>query len=144
MFEIKDLFMKKLVLILSWVFILAAWMINGFGDSRLCGGNDLCLNSISTTVDLLFLICVPIALFSFFFLFLKNEIFRTWFYFTAIWVPLYLIVYFISSPSDGGGGWIMPNPSSRALTGFFGAVLYVIISLLIILIKSIQVYWKKK
>ena len=73
-------------------------------------------------------------------LFLREEVFRAWFKFARIYIPLALIFIFLSALSPGGGSWgVSNNFDAEAATWFFSG-LFLLISLILIARKS----WKLK
>ena len=78
----------------------------------------------------------PIFLLSIIFLFLREEVFRSWFKFARIYIPLALIFIFLSAWSPGGGSWgVSNNFDGEAATWFFSG-LFLLISLILIFYKS--------
>lgn len=73
---------------------------------------------------------------------LNNRIFNAWFNFSVVWVPLTVILFLIPQPSIGG--WLGPLPTALDVVVIGMYFFYILISILIILIQSIRVYWLKK
>ena len=69
-------------------------------------------------------------------LFLHESVFRSWFKFARIYIPLALIFIFLSALSPGGGSWgVSNNFDGEAATWFFSG-LFLLISLILIFYKS--------
>ncbi len=73
--------------------------------------------------------------------FLDNRIFSSWINFSVVWIVLFGILA-VLIPNNAGSGFISFPIKIYTLFGL--CVLYILISLLIILIQSIRVYWLKK
>ena len=83
---------------------------------------------------------ITIFLLSLILLFLREEVFRAWFKFARIYIPLTLVFIFLSALSPGGGSWgVGNNFDGEAATWFFSG-LFLLISLILIVRKS----WKLK
>ena len=73
-------------------------------------------------------------------LFVREEIFRTWFRFT-VWWEIVTIIFVIFSPKYNPGFMFSPT---KELVGTWSAILFLFFSVLITLMKSIQVRRKKE
>ena len=78
---------------------------------------------------------IPIFILSLITYFLKEQIFRTWLHFAYGWIPLSLLFVYIASQSSGGGFGI-PNVFDTESVSIIFSVLFFIISILLIFIKS--------
>ena len=74
---------------------------------------------------------------------LHEKIFRTWFWFACRWIPTSIVLIFLAASSSGGGMGI-PNVFDQEFIAIIFTVLFSLISLLIILVQSVRVYWLKK
>lgn len=81
----------------------------------------------------LFLIAVPLFVFTFIVFFTKQSSFNFWKKFTFIYLFIYLVLYFSVSTQGDGYFWMQ-----RETISFFGAILYSIISLFLILYHSLK------
>ncbi len=81
----------------------------------------------------LFAVFIPILIFTAIVVFLRDEKFREWKKFTFIYLFIYLFIYFLSPTQGDGYIWFQ-----REAISFFGSILYSIISLFLIIYKSLQ------
>ena len=82
-----------------------------------------------------FYISLPLFILSLITYFLKEQVFRTWLHFAYWWIPLSLLFVYIASQSSGGGFGI-PNVFDTESVSIIFSVLFFIISILLIFIKS--------
>ena len=73
--------------------------------------------------------------------FLREEIFRAWLHFAYFWIPISLFFVYLASGSSGGGFGI-PNVFDQESVSIIFSGLFAVISLVIIIIKSL--FFKKK
>ncbi len=108
-----------------------------FGD--ICSGSG----NINEAVALSSLLFPPVFfLLSFIFLFTREEIFHSWLHFAKWYLPLAGIAIFLSLRSHGG--WGFPNIFATELVTMWAAGLFFIISLIIIIYKTISIRRKEK
>ena len=81
----------------------------------------------------LFLIFIPIFIFSIILSRLGESKFEKWKKFTFIYLIIYLTVYFLSPTQGDGYIWLQ-----RETISFFGAISYSAISIVLIIYKSLQ------
>src|SRR3989344_6661834 len=80
----------------------------------------------------LFAIFIPIFIFTIIFINLNEIKFTRWKKFTLIYLIIYLIIYFIVPTQGDGYIWFQKETVS-----FFGSILFLIVSLILILYKSL-------
>ena len=98
---------------------------------------------LDSAIPMLVAFCSIITLFfSLITYFLKDQIFKSWTKFTYVWTPLSIVLVFIT-PRDSGGGFF-PSLIDGELIAIVMLGLYFIISSIIIVWKSIKIYWFKK
>jgi hypothetical protein len=71
--------------------------------------------------------------------FMREQVFKPWARFALPWV-LVMMFFSLVTPNTSP----MFGPSEQGLVALFLLALYILISLLIILIQSVRVYWLKK
>ncbi|MEK7068888.1 MAG: hypothetical protein AAB947_00735 [Patescibacteria group bacterium] len=76
----------------------------------------------------------PLFLFSLITYKMREKVFRAWLHFAYWWVPLSIVLTFLSR---GGGGFGMPNVFDQEFVAFVFSALFFIVSLLIIAWKYI-------
>jgi hypothetical protein len=138
---------KKYTLIISFIgaVLFLALFFNSDALYKYCYKEGHCIylfKNVFNSESFIFplFISLLILLFSVATYFLREEIFTSWFRFARVWVPLSIILVIITPGGSGGG--FMPSLIDKELTAFLMAGLFLIISTLIIIIKSIKVYRK--
>jgi hypothetical protein len=81
----------------------------------------------------LFLISVPILVFSIFVNFLQKNYIDVWGRFTKIYLVVYLLLYFTVPTQGDGMIWFQ-----RETISFFGSIIYTLISIIILVYKSFK------
>jgi len=81
----------------------------------------------------LFLIAIPTFVLYFIFLKQKDSAFKMWKKFTLIYLPIYVVIYFLSPTQGDGLIWFQ-----RETISFFGSITYSIISIILITYQSFQ------
>lgn len=84
---------------------------------------------------------LPIFLFSLVTYKMREEVFRAWFNFTKWWVPISIFLILIT-PDSSGGSFGIPNVFDKGFLAFILAALFFIISLVIIVRKSLKLRGK--
>ena len=67
--------------------------------------------------------------------FRREEIFRSWLKFIKWYLPITAVIIAWSAMSRSGGGWGMPNFFDSEMMSWFTAVLFLVISLILIIKK---------
>ena len=130
---------KKSVFIGSWIISLGFFLLNETSIELVCNQNNICIKIITYCSSVLVLTFFPAALIATILVFLKDSIFKVWFYLFIIWAFIFIITDYLSSGTNGG----YISPSSRAFYDFYGILLFILLSLALILIKSVLEYRKK-
>ena len=140
---------KKSVLILSLAILgiqicgLLFFHVTQCSDAYPCSGLLEVANLLFGLFWSLALFSFPLLVFSFTTYFLRNKVFKGWIWFTIIWFVLCTIVIpFVSN--DRGSSWMSVGISEQDVAVLYAAILYSVVSIFIILIQSIRVYWLKK
>ena len=139
----KQIVNSRNVLLFSWLVFLLSIILNYIGLSNICFKDYSCLDTLSLLISFIILLVGPFAIISIIIFFFRKEVFFKWFYFSLVWIPFYLFLVFISPADNGHGGYVLPTPSTRETVTLIGPIIYTILSLLIILFKSIQLHKKK-
>jgi len=131
--------MKKIILIVSGIISVI------LGILIFVELNNLCNYSICRDIYNIFVLFSFIFPFVFFFsfitYFLKDQIFQTWFKFSRIWVPISILLTIIT---PGGSASFFVSLWDKQMTAIVMSGLYIVISLMIIIIRSTQEYLLKK
>ena len=138
---------KKNVLLLGGACVALLAFLWFLGSSDYCYHDRTCESffqgSLYAVIFNPLLFAPFILLFSLITFLLNDSIFKLWRNFSLVWFPIYIVLAMIVPGDNGSNGWIMSTPSSRDKVLIIGFLLYVLLSLFLILTKSIQVYWKK-
>jgi len=102
-----------------------------FGDSIRC--SDTLLPMIGQVLGLF---ALGLLLFSIVTYFLREEVFRAWLKFAYVWIPVSMVLIYLAGGSSGGGFGI-PNVLDQEFVSLILASLFVLLSLVIIIVKSI-------
>lgn len=137
---------KKITIIIAIVGIVLGFILLNPTRFGICqsiyssGGYIGCLDETKDQIGgVIELFSIALFIISFILLFVRDEVFNAWFKFSRLWLPISLIFVFIASPNDGG---VLASPSSRALLIIFSLSLFLMISLGIIIWKSVQMRGK--
>jgi len=84
----------------------------------------------------------PLFLLSLITYFMREEVFRSWVRFAAWWIPISMVLIFITPTENGSFGF--PSLTSPGFTAFILSALFLIISLFFILWKRADVEDKKE
>lgn len=68
---------------------------------------------------------------------MREEVFRAWFNFAKWWIPISIFLTLIM-PGGSGGGFGIPSIFDKEFLAFVLAALFIIISLIIIITKSLK------
>ena len=129
---------KKAVLIISALISFPLLLVGVIGNYSLCNNNGICIN-IANQFFLHFLPFIPVFLISFLTLFLREEIFHTWFKFARIWIPLSMLAILLAP--EYSHDWMFPI--EKGTVAFTVSLLFIIISLAIIINKQFFTRTKK-
>ena len=100
------------------------------------GGNCLWLWDVVEIANPFLFLFPGLLIFSFITYFLREEVFRSWLHFVYVWIPLSLVIIYLSAGWTGGGFGI-PNVFDQEFVSIIFASLFALISLLLIIWKSI-------
>lgn len=122
---------KKNVLLISGVVSVFLVSIDRIGTYQLCGGYPgSCVDTLFNSSMLLFVFPF-VFLFSLITYFLPEAVFRAWARFTTWWIPLQIVLVFLT-PESFPGAFI--SIIDRQVVAIILSGLFAIISLLIVLI----------
>ena len=126
---------KRMVLLISLCGTASVFLISGLEMLKFwCGtSNYTCWDKLEFIGHEL-LIFFPIFLLSLITYFLREEVFRAWLRFAYVWMPLSLVVIYLSAGWTGGGFGI-PNVLDQETVAIIFSGLFIIISPLLILWK---------
>lgn len=127
-----DWFTKKKMIVSSliMVFVYCASYFNEILGLPSFYDNFCCIDD---RIFNIFFIFIPIFILAVINLKLNDLGFEKWKKFTFIYLIIYLIIYFVSPSQGNGYVWFQ-----RETISFFGSILYSIISLILIIYKSIK------
>ena len=104
------------------------------GTYALCSNREICID-YSHSFFLQFLPMLPVSIVCLFLLFQRTEIYESWFRFARWWIPLSMILIFISPEYPQG----IYDPIQKGSVALVMSVLFVAISIVIITIKYFSV-----
>ena len=133
---------KKNVLLVSLIGVVAFFFFSSPKELHLCG-DSFCIRNYLFISDY-FIIFFPALFFSIVACFLKEDTFRVWARFSIWWIPFASVVNFLV-PNDcpvSGGYLPMNSWCDKPLVAPIFAVLFFVISVLIIAVKSYQLRGK--
>ena len=135
---------KKVVFWVSFIFSLIGFIFSSDRIYTYCYQDGHCwqLWDFINSIGFLFFFFISIFILSLITYFLKEQVFRTWLHFAYGWIPLSLLFVYIASQSSGGGFGI-PNVFDTESVSMIFSVLFFIISLILIFIKSIMLRKEK-
>lgn len=126
--------MKKIVLIISFIFSLFLFIISIKGTYYYCGGvYGICVEMFHL-FSLVFFPILSLFLFSLVTYFMREEIFQVWWKFARVWIPLSMIAI-ILAPSYASDFMF---PVDKGRVAFFASSLFLLTSLILI----IRTKWK--
>ena len=127
---------KKTVLWISLFGTIIAFGLSSSYFYDFCFRQGRCWHLWNTTelVGAYFILFPLILFFSLITYFLREEVFRAWLRFAYVWMPLSLVVIYLSAGWTGGGFGI-PNVLDQETVAIIFSGLFVIISLLLVIWK---------
>ena len=127
---------KKTVVWISIVGTILGLLLSPSNLYKYCfqGGNCLWLWDIAEVTNPFFFLFLGLLIFSFLTYFLREEVFRAWLRFAYVWIPLSLVIIYLSTGWTGGGFGI-PNVLDQETVAIILSGLFIVISLLLILWK---------
>lgn len=126
---------KKVFLFSSFLLLTGALIVYYFLPSLKCTFERPCIDLKDTAL----LYLLPVFLLSIFSYPLKVPVHKIWILFTLITIPLLIISSLFVSANQA-----MFGPSQRGIFMLETATAYIVISILILILSSLQVYKKKK
>ena len=127
--------MKKILAFASTSGAILLLLWDHIGNVHLCTSNGVvnydCLSFLSQT-EIVLLPILPLAILSVITYFLREEIFKTWFFFAKIWVPLSIFLTLITPETTGSSFIPFYGRPHLALSM---SVLFLVISLILIIWK---------
>jgi hypothetical protein len=121
-----------LISILSIPFLLGLFINNSAICSTIHMGLQ-CSDFLSSYMVWSFLFSIGLF-FSSILYFMHIIIFRIWFVFTILYSTIFALILNTLPNHDQGGGWILSTPSTQGYVAIIGALLYIVISFVLILI----------
>ena len=131
---------KVLSFAVFWLLVLGIFLIDQNGVTYFCGQNYDCRDGLTGILNVVLSMMLPVAGIMTILFLLQDAIFAVWIYLFLTWAPLYL--WFVFSTSSANNGYIAPN--NRAIASLEGIIFFVVASLIIIVLRSIQLHKKKK
>jgi hypothetical protein len=104
------------------------------------GFEDFCFAHQDSTIFVL-LFSAPLFLLSLILLFLRKEVYESWKKFALWWLPISFL-FILGAPSSGGGSIGIGGSIDREIVTWWFAGLFFIISLVLIIYKSIKLRGK--
>lgn len=131
---------KKNILVSSGIIVVLFLVFDSVGTFRLCGGVEYgsCMDKLHGFFGI-FLPIFPLFLFSLITYKMREEIYKTWFYFARWWVPLSMLLVLISP--EYSNDWMFPI--EKGSVAFVTSLLFTVISLILIAWKWFVLRGKK-
>jgi len=122
------------LLILTGAVSILLTALNFIGTYKLCGskGYGACMEVVYDFMVALLPI-IPLFIFSLITYKMREGVYRAWWKFARIWIPLSMLAVFVS-PSYGN--WMIPI--EKGTVAFSSSILFVIISLVLIIWQSVK------
>jgi hypothetical protein len=127
---------KKNVLIVAAILPIIGYVIAEYLGKNCFGSHDFVCSYVVGTGVFVFFLSIPILFFSLITYFLKDEIFRSWFFCTKWWILATAVLVLIVPSNDAGGG--MLRMSSGGFVALVLFIFYFFFSALLIVYKSIN------
>lgn len=119
---------KLRLLLVSGGFSTVIFAIGLMGTYSLCANNDGCANTLHLFFQI-FLPTLPLFVFSLVTYFLPKRVFKMWFRFAVVWIPLSIIL--IAFTPEYAGDFLYSY--GKGVIAFYSSILFSIISIGIIL-----------
>jgi hypothetical protein len=113
------------------VIVARNYDLSAFSQSTLGGVAEVFLGALLVFPPMAFILLSILY-------FLREEIFRSWLKLTKWYLPIATVIITWSAMSGSSGGWGMPNFFDSESMSWFTAGLFLLISLILIIKKSIQ------
>jgi hypothetical protein len=123
----KNTMMKKIILFLGIAGQGIAFLVDYLYKNHLFISGDV----FDLVLPTLFVLSLPLLLFSLITYKMREEVFRAWFNFAKWWVPISIFLTLIT-PGGSGGGFGIPSVFDQEFAAFILAALFFIISIIII------------
>ena len=131
-----------------WFLVLGVFLIDQNGINYLCGQNYDCRDTLSGLLGISFSALFPAASIMTILFLLKDEVFKAWLYLLLVWTSVYsLYIYsaFTISNSYHSGYTSLDNRAIVPLESqIYFILFFVVASLILIVIKSLQLHKNKK
>jgi len=136
----------RIVQVIPIVLVAINTLIGNFGGK--CGVDDSCI-FFSELYNYVYPVLQPLYLFSLFSIpavvllpFIQRKVFVAWTYFAAAWVLLSIV--FIANAPEAVNSWFQIFPITKETVSRNMGILFSIISILIIVIRSLMLLTKKQ
>ncbi len=105
-------------------------ILNLIGTFGLCGGKGYsnCMDTMHDAM-LIFVIIIPLFIFSLITYKMKEDVYQTWWKFSRVWIPLSMLMI-LMAPSYSSN-WMIPI--EKGTVAFFSSIIYGAISVYIII-----------
>ena len=123
---------KKTTLLISLLFSLFFIIFILFQQHANCSFIQRSCSDLLGMYSEIIFIFIPVFIFSLFTYKMKDDVYNIWIKFVYIWIPLTIIMSFIT-PEYGKGGFLFPI--ERGGVSYFLSLLFFIISIIIISVK---------
>ena len=123
---------KKTLLLTSGIVTLVLLAIGTFGTYKICNNSEICIN-ILHYFFLYFLPFLPLFILALITYKMRDEVYRAWLRFSYVWVPLSMLLILLAP--EYTTDWMYPVV--KGTVAFFSSILYLVISLVLIVIKSL-------
>lgn len=140
----KEIFSKAFFIFSILIIFIPAVIIYSMRISSFCADFSTCQSVLSNIVGLILFTFGPILPFAAITCFLKESVYFAWVKFTLLWVPILWVSFYLAPTDRGSNGWGMPVLGWGPVIILGEILLYFVVSIIIITVKSFQVYKKNK
>ncbi|OHA99241.1 MAG: hypothetical protein A3E32_02655 [Candidatus Zambryskibacteria bacterium RIFCSPHIGHO2_12_FULL_38_37] len=123
---------KKITLLISGVISILLLSINYLGTYETCYFSGICAEILATILRTLY-IFIPLSILSLLTYNMADQVYRIWFKFIRIWIPLTIFLVVLSPKYSNS-----LIPIEKGSVSFVFSVLFLLISLIIIITKSLS------
>lgn len=129
---------NKKVIVLSIIGLILGVLLTELPELGICN-SSFCYDVLSDIIGVAIgFYSISLLLISFILLFLRSEIYASWWKFARIYLPLALLLILIMGLSSSDGSWGVSADFDAEITIWLTSGLFLVISLIIIAVKS----WK--
>lgn len=128
---------KKTLLTASGILTGLTIVMGTLEPFRLCGDSWRKCMDLNYNIDLVILPIIPLFLFSLITYKMRDEVYKAWFRFSYVWIPLSMILIFLAPEYPTSGGFLSLYAATKGSVAFVSSTFFVAISLILVVYKHI-------